>query len=54
MEPLDCSMEDVASKCGFNNLSAFNSTFKFAFGITPTEYLSSMSKMFKKEVQKGT
>lgn len=48
MENSDCSMDDLASKCGFKNLSAFNSTFKFAFGTTPTEYVHSMSSMFKK------
>ena len=48
MENSDCSMDDLASKCGFKNLSAFNSTFKFAFGTTPTEYVHSMSAMFKK------
>ena len=52
MDNLDCSMDDIASMCGFNNSAAFNSAFKFAFGITPTDYLNSMSKMFKKEVKK--
>ena len=48
MEHSDCSMDEMVSKCGFSNSAAFNSAFKFAFGITPTEYLHSMSKMFKK------
>ena len=49
MEHSDYSMDDMASKCGFNNSAAFNSAFKFAFGITPTDYLNSMSLMFKKK-----
>lgn len=49
MEHSDYSMDDIASKCGFNSLSAFNRAFKFAFGITPTDYLHSMSMMFKKK-----
>lgn len=49
MEHLDYSMEYIASKCGFKNLAAFNSAFKFAFGITPTEYLNGVSQMFKKK-----
>jgi len=49
MEHLDYSMEYVASQCGFKNLAAFNSAFKFAFGITPTEYLNGVSQMFKKK-----
>ena len=49
MEHSDYSMNDMASKCGFNSLAAFNSAFKFAFGITPTDYLHSMSMMFKKK-----
>ena len=49
MEHLDYSMEYIASQCGFKNLAAFNSAFKFAFGITPTEYLNGVSQMFKKK-----
>lgn len=49
MEHPDCSMDDMPSKCGFTNSAAFNSAFKFAFGITPTDYLHSMSAMFKKK-----
>lgn len=49
MEHSDCSMDDMASKCGFKNSAAFNSAFKFAFGITPTEYVHGMSTMFKKK-----
>lgn len=49
MEHSDYSTDDLASKCGFSNSAAFNSAFKFAFGITPTDYLHSMSKMFKKK-----
>ena len=47
MEQSDCSMDDIACRCGFRNTAAFLSAFKFAFGITPTDYLGSMSKMFK-------
>jgi AraC-like DNA-binding protein len=52
MEHLDCSMDEIADKCGFTSLTAFNNSFKFAFGITPTDYLNSMNKLFKKEAQK--
>ena len=48
MDQSDCSMDDIVSKCGFNNSADFNSSFKFAFGITPADYLHSMSLMFKK------
>jgi AraC-like DNA-binding protein len=48
MENSGHSLDDLVSKCGFDNSTAFNSVFKFAFGITPTEYLHSMSQMFKK------
>ena len=50
MEHSDFSMDDLPSKCGFRNSAAFNSAFKFAFGITPTDYVHSMSTMFKKKV----
>ncbi|MCR4810408.1 MAG: helix-turn-helix domain-containing protein [Prevotella sp.] len=43
------SAEDIALKCGFRNTAAYNSVFKFAFGITPTDYMSSMSQMFKEK-----
>ena len=49
MEHVDYSMEDIASKSGFKSITAFNSAFKFAFGITPTEYLNGVSQMFKKK-----
>ena len=49
MEHMDYSMEFIASQCGFKNSAAFNSAFKFAFGITPTEYLNGVSQMFKKK-----
>lgn len=49
MEHSDYSMAYIASQCGFKNLAAFNSAFKFAFGITPTEYLNGVSQMFKKK-----
>ena len=47
MEHPDYSMDDIAGKCGFRNTAAYLSAFKFAFGITPTDYLSSMNRMFK-------
>ena len=50
MEHSDYATDDIASMCGFRNTAAFNSAFKFAFGITPTDYLSSMNQMFKKKV----
>ena len=49
MEHSDYSTDDIASKCGFRNTAAFNSAFKFTFGITPTDYLSNMSRMSKKK-----
>lgn len=49
MEHSDYSMDDIASKCGFTNIAAFNSAFKFSFGITPTEYVNSVSQLFKKK-----
>ena len=49
MEHTDDSMENIVSKCGFKYTAAFNSAFKFSFGITPTDYMNSMSKMFKKK-----
>ena len=49
MEKSDYSADDIVRICGFKNATAYNSVFKFAFGITPTDFLSSMSKMFKKK-----
>ena len=49
MEHSDYSTDDIACKCGFRNTAAFISAFKFTFGITPTDYLSNMSRMFKKK-----
>ena len=49
MEHPESSTDDIACQCGFRDIAAFNKAFKFAFGITPTEYLSSMSGMFKKK-----
>ena len=49
MEHSDCSTDDIVSKCGFKNVAAYNSAFRFAFGITPNDFLTSMSKMFKKK-----
>ena len=39
----------IASQCGFKNTAAYISTFKFAFGIAPSDYLSGISQMFKKK-----
>ena len=49
MEHSDCSTDDIVSKCGFKNVAAYNSAFRFAFGISPNDFLTSMSKMFKKK-----
>ena len=49
MEHPDCSMADITSQCGFRDTAAFNKAFKFSFGITPTDYLGCMSRMFKKK-----
>ena len=50
MEHSCFSMEDITLMCGFKDTAAFNSAFKFSFGITPTDYLNSISQMFKKKV----
>ena len=50
MEHSDDSMENIASKCGFKDTAAFNSAFKFSFGITPTDYLNTIRQMFKNKV----
>lgn len=47
MEHPDYTMNDIAAKCGFKNIVAFTNAFKFAFGITPSEYLNGMNQMFK-------
>ena len=49
MDHSDYSADDIVSKCGFRDTAAFNKAFKFAFGITPTDYLNSMNRMFKKK-----
>jgi len=49
MEHSNYSTDDIACQCGFRDTAAFNKAFKFSFGITPTDYLSSMNKMFKNE-----
>ena len=46
----DDSMDDIAGKCGFKDTAAFISAFKFSFGITPTDYLNTLSRMFKNKV----
>ena len=56
MDHSDYSADDIACMSGFRDTAAFNKAFKFAFGITPTDYLSGMNKMFKKkdkELDKG-
>ena len=50
MEHSCFSMEDIAFMCGFKDTAAFNSAFKFSFGITPTDCLNSISQMFKNKV----
>ena len=50
MEHSDDSTENIVSKCGFKDTAAFNSAFKFSFGITPTDYLNTISQMFKYKV----
>ena len=47
LEHPDYSMDDIAGKCGFKNTAAYNSAFKFSFGITPSDYLSGIRQMFK-------
>ncbi len=54
MEKSDHPMEDIARMCGFRTTAAYNSAFKFAFGITPADYLSSMSQVFKKKEKSET
>ena len=49
MEHSDYSTDAIACQCGFRDTAAFNKAFRFAFGITPTDYLNSMSRMFKKK-----
>jgi len=47
IEHPEYKMDDISIKCGFRNTSTFNSAFKFAFGITPTDYYNSMNHLFK-------
>ena len=49
MEHPDYSMDDIASMRGFTNTASLNSVFRFAFGITPTNYLNGVRQMFKKK-----
>ena len=49
MEQSGCSMDDLPAMCGFSNVAAFKKAFKFAFGITPTDYLNGKNQMFKEE-----
>lgn len=50
MEHSDYSAEKMTSMCGFRTVAAYNSAFKFAFGITPAVYLDGMKQMFKKRL----
>ena len=50
MERSGSSMEDMVAMCGFKDAAAFNKAFKFSFGITPTEYLNTISQIFKNKV----
>lgn len=50
MEYSNSSMENIVRKCGFKDAAAFNKAFKFSFGITPTEYLHTISQIFKNKV----
>ncbi len=49
MEQPNLPINDIAGKCGFRDTAAFNKVFKFAFGITPNDFLSGISHMFKKK-----
>lgn len=42
-------IEPLAKECGFIGADAFVSAFKFALGVTPSEYRNSMLKLFKDE-----
>jgi len=50
MEHSGSSMEDMVIMCGFKDTAAFNKAFKFSFGITPTDYLNTISQIFKNKV----
>ena len=50
MEHPDCSAEEIVRWCGFKNIAAYKSAFRFSFGIIPTEYVRCMNQMFKKKV----
>lgn len=49
MEHPDCSAEEIVRWCGFKNIAAYKSAFRFSFGIIPTEYVRCMNQMFKKK-----
>ena len=42
-------IDPIATECGFIGVDDFNRAFKFALGVTPTEYRNSMPKLFKDE-----
>jgi len=50
MDHMDYTMDEIAIECGFKNTQSFVNAFKFAYGITPTDYLNSMRQMFKREI----
>ena len=50
MEYSNSSMENIVRMCGFKDAAAYNKAFKFSFGITPTEYLHTISQIFKNKV----
>lgn len=49
MDQSNCPMDEIAVRCGFRDSAAFASAFKFAFGVTPSDYLKGISQMLKKE-----
>ena len=49
MEHPDCSAEEIVRWCGFKNIAAYKSAFRFSFGIIPTEYVRCINQMFKKK-----
>ena len=48
VEHPDYSVEEINSQCGFRDAAALNKAFKFSFGITPSDFMSGMTQMFKK------
>ncbi|MCR4603263.1 MAG: helix-turn-helix domain-containing protein [Prevotella sp.] len=48
MDHADYAMDEVAVMCGFRDSGSFNAAFKFAYGITPNDYMNSMKDLFKR------